>query len=110
MGAYRDFVEQLTPPVLDVPMKPGELALQGHYLHWATYHGGDTAACYNSFVSPVQRAMAEVADRLPARSAQHALGALGVKTVVVHAEGFDDVDREDRMNQFLETAGPGFTQ
>ena len=110
VGTYRDFVEQLTPPVLDVPMKPGELALQGHYLHWATYHGGDTAACYNSFVSPVQRAMAEVADRLPARSAQHALGALGVKTVVVHAEGFDDVDREDRMNQFFETAGPGFTQ
>ncbi len=89
-GIYRDFVERVDAPVLDVPMRPGELLSQAHYLQWASYHGGSTAACYNSFPSPVQAATAEIAARLPDPRAARALAAIGFSSVVLHGEQLDD--------------------
>ncbi len=107
VGPYRSFIErEVVPPVLDIPIRVGHLATQAHYLQWASYHGGSTAACYNSFPSPVQQATAEIAARLPAPEAARALGAIGFTSVVLHPEWFDD----DRATATLARFAAGSTE
>lgn len=106
-GIYRTFVEDVRPPVLDVPMNVGVLSDQAHYLQWAAYHGGSTAACYNSFPSPVSFATDEIASRLPDPRAARALAAIGFRSVVLHGELIESpADRAETTTRFLDGASP----
>lgn len=110
VGPYRDFVEVIEPPVLDVPMDIPSLGAQAHFLEWATYHGGATAACYNSFPSPVQRAVAEIAERLPDVRAARALAAVGFSSVVLHEELVPRMVRKEVAARFGAASQPGFEE
>jgi hypothetical protein len=78
--------------VLDVPFpemdRPSSVHLARHLL-LNSYHPRATAACYNSFVSPVQRQVARLAAELPNRHASDALAALGFGTVMIDKERLD---------------------
>lgn len=110
VGPYRDFVSAIEPPVLDVPMELPSLGAQAHFLEWATYHGGATAACYNSFTSPVQRAVAEIAERLPDIRAARALAAVGFSSVVLHEELVPRLVRKGVAARFEAASQPGFEE
>lgn len=72
--------------VLDVPYpqmdSPASIHL-ARYLMLNAYSPRATAACYNSFVSPVQTQIAELSERLPDHAAADALAALGFGTVMI---------------------------
>jgi hypothetical protein len=93
--------------VADLPLRSGDLAAQSHLLQWVVYHGQSTAACYNSFDSPVQGDIDRLIGRLPEPAAAEELAALGFRTVVVHGEYL----APDASSQFREhlaaTAGAG---
>lgn len=72
--------------VLDFPPRDGNLIAHAHYLRLAAEHGGRTAACYNSFASPMGADVAALARRLPAEDAIDALAALGFQVVLVHSD------------------------
>ncbi len=78
--------------VLDVPFpemsRPSSVHLARHLL-LNSYNPRATAACYNSFVSPVQDQIARLAAALPHRDASDALAALGFGTVVIDKERLD---------------------
>jgi hypothetical protein len=81
--------------VLDLPFpemeKPSSVNLARHLLLNA-YSPRATAACYNSFVSPVQEQIAALSQRLPARDAADALAALGFGTLILDKVRFDPAD------------------
>ncbi len=83
--------------VLDFPPRQGNMVAHAHYLRMAVEHGGRTAACYNSFASPMAADVAALALRLPARAPMKALAALGFEVVLVHADNLRG------------GPGPGFT-
>jgi hypothetical protein len=72
--------------VLDIPYPqmdtPASVHLARHLLLNA-YSPRATAACYNSFVSPVQTQIAQLGAELPDRAASDALVALGFGTVII---------------------------
>ena len=72
--------------VLDVPYPamdtPSSVHLARHLLLNA-YSPRATAACYNSFVSPVQTQIAQLSTLLPDHAASDALAALGFGTVMI---------------------------
>jgi len=71
-------------PVLDLPNRgPFLLAISNHLLLGA-WHGRPSAACYNSFATPIQEQIERRSARLPVRSAAEELAALGFRTVYVH--------------------------
>ncbi|MEW6273343.1 MAG: hypothetical protein AB1689_29035 [Thermodesulfobacteriota bacterium] len=75
--------------VLDVPFPEMEGASSinlAQHLLLNSYDPRATAACYNSFVSPVQRQIVALAARLPQRDASDALAALGFGTVMVEKD------------------------
>lgn len=75
--------------VLDLPI-PTEPIRRVHvnpiYVFLAAFHGQPVAACYNSFVTPLQEDVRELVRRLPDPAAADALYALGFRTVVVHRD------------------------
>jgi len=76
-GALLDF-----PPQLATAQRLGS----GEYLLLASYSPGPTAACYNSFPSPLGDQLADLASTLPGTKAVDALVALGFGTLVLHAD------------------------
>lgn len=64
-------------PIMKLRMMPG-------YMLDAGYYTQPTAACYNSFLSDLQREVQVLVEQLPERSAAHALAALGFETLRVH--------------------------
>jgi len=60
----------------------------------ASYSPRPTAACYDSFVSPVQAQIADLAAALPERGAAEALHALGFGTVLLEKAQFMAADRQ----------------
>jgi hypothetical protein len=81
--------------VLDVPFPlmetPAAANLAPHLLLNA-YDPRATAACYNSFVSPVQLQVMEMTHRLPSAASADALAALGFGTVVLDKVRMDPRD------------------
>ncbi len=80
-----ELVRATSGPLLDVPFAwqgPRKLAMSDDLLR-VSYGPRPTAACYNSFVSPVQRQIDTLAAALPAREAADALAALGFRTVLL---------------------------
>ena len=81
--------------VLDVPYPlmetPAASNLAPHLLLNA-YDPRPTAACYNSFVSPVQLQIMELTRRLPSGDAADALAALGFGTLVLDKVRMDPRD------------------
>lgn len=78
--------------VLDLPfsLRPaGLIRDMPQYLLLAAFHGRPLAACYNSFLSPLEQDIAALAGRLPERGAVEALHALGFRTVVIHNAALD---------------------
>jgi hypothetical protein len=77
--------------VLDLPMRfdtlDAHLVEQPRYLLEAAYHRHSTAACYNSFRSPLTNSVWSLAARLPRRPwVAEELRSLGFANVVVHGE------------------------
>ncbi|MCC6764274.1 MAG: hypothetical protein IT293_06395 [Deltaproteobacteria bacterium] len=77
------------PPgaVLDVPYElgRGRFFRMGDFVLAGAYHGHRVAACYNSFLTPLQDDVAHYAARVPGDArAAGALAALGLGSVVVH--------------------------
>ncbi|HEY8516167.1 MAG TPA: hypothetical protein VIS07_11695 [Candidatus Binatia bacterium] len=75
--------------VLDLPLSyeaDGKLVDMPHYVLLAAYHHQPTAACYNSFRTPLQYEVAELAARLPDPKAAQALHALGFRSLIVHRQ------------------------
>jgi hypothetical protein len=98
--------------VLDIPYPqmdtPSSVHL-GRHLMLNAYSPRATAACYNSFVSPVQTQIAQLSTRLPDRAASDALAALGFGTVLIDKiaidpgtlqsffEGLRNLDNSERL-------------
>jgi hypothetical protein len=76
-------------PVVDLPLSfglDGVINDLAHYLFLGAYHKHPVAACYNSFLTPVQDGVERLAAQVPAPGAAEALYALGFRTVIVHEE------------------------
>lgn len=58
----------------------------GHSVFLAAYHRRPTAACYNSFQTPLQDEVTRAVGALPGPDALDALYALGFRSVLVHWE------------------------
>jgi len=74
--------------IVDVPLpyREGHIAFAaGEALLRAAYGPRDSAACYNSFASPVQKQVFLLSEGLPARADAAALAALGFGTVLTRA-------------------------
>jgi hypothetical protein len=75
--------------VLDLPLEfniRGLIQDMPHYVFMSAFHHRPVAACYNSFLLPIQAEIEALATRLPDVRAADALHALGFRTVVVHEE------------------------
>lgn len=75
-------------PVLDFPLSydgAGPLFLSRPILLGA-YHGQRQAACKASFITPVQREIAKIAERLPNPAAAQEIWALGLRTIIFHEQ------------------------
>jgi len=75
--------------VLDVPFPwtgTRRLGMAKDLLRVAYGSPRPTAACYNSFVTPVQRQVGDLATALPAHDAADALAALGFETVLLEKD------------------------
>jgi len=71
--------------ILDAPLPfvEGDISFKaGPMLLLASYGPRESAACYNSFGSPVQKQISLLAQQLPGRAAADALAALGFETVL----------------------------
>ena len=95
-------VRRLPPgALLDLPLAVGRAAQlrNGQYLLLNSYSPRPTAACYNSFVSPIQAQVVDLAAQLPEPRAADALAALGFRSLLLHkAEWFPpDFDRFRRL-------------
>ena len=75
-GAQIDF------PLGNLPARKHRLDLALSLL-LASYDPRPLGACYNSFISPVNDQVIELAEQLPSPAASEALGALGFETVLV---------------------------
>lgn len=74
--------------IVDVPLpyREGHIAFGGSEALLRAAHGPrDSAACYNSFPSPVQKQVFLLSEGLPAQADVHALAALGFETVLARA-------------------------
>lgn len=79
--------ERLPPgAVLDLPLdfRKRKFRLMPVYLLEAGYHARPVAACYNSFVSPLQAEVQRLVQGLPDPNAARALSALGFRSIRVH--------------------------
>ena len=66
-----------------LPFVEGDISFKaGPMLLLASYGPRESAACYNSFGSPVQKQISLLAQQLPGRAAADALAALGFETVL----------------------------
>jgi hypothetical protein len=72
--------------VLDLPFHATDKAAAAHALSLATFHRRPVAACYDSFITPIQTEIERLAAELPASGAIDALFALGFRTAIVHEE------------------------
>ena len=75
--------------VLDLPLRynlRGRLYDMSYYAFLRGYHGRPAAACYNSYLTPVQNEVAALVERLPDPAAVDALHAMGFRWLVVHDE------------------------
>ena len=75
--------------VLDLPLRYDQRGAThdvSYYVFLRAYHDQPAAACYNSFLTPVQGKVAALAARLPDASATAALYAQGFRWIVVHDE------------------------
>jgi hypothetical protein len=97
------------PPgaVLDVPVVRGKAnpRLRGHYLILSAFHLQPTAACHNSFSSPLTNEIQALAQRLPDERAADALYALGFRTLIAHHE---ELPRGARISEVLRRGGVRF--
>lgn len=78
--------------VLDVPFPQMDTPSAAHlarHLLLNAYDPRATAACYNSFASPVQVQIAQLSAGLPHHEAADALAALGFATVIIDKVRFD---------------------
>jgi hypothetical protein len=93
------------PPgaVLDLPLarRATDFSRTSRSIFLAAYHGRPVAACYNSFDSPLQADLYELARRLPERAASDALHALGFRVLVLHRRAFD-FERKEALRPLLE--------
>jgi len=71
-------------PVLDLPNRKPYLVATSSHLLLGAWHGRPSAACYNSFGTPIQAQIERRSARLPVRAAAEELAALGFRTVYVH--------------------------
>ncbi len=80
--------ERVEPPVFPLPFPAPEerFARLGaaHFLLLQAFRPGPTAACYNSFASPLTSPLHALAARLPDAEAAQALSALGFRTLLLH--------------------------
>jgi hypothetical protein len=78
--------------VLDLPYEPSKASVRrrAHYLLLRAFHLRPTAACHNSFASPLGNEIGALVRRLPDPRAADALHALGFRSVVVHHEEAPD--------------------
>lgn len=65
---------------------PARQLTSGGFLMLASFRPGPTAACYNSYPSPLHDQVAELAGALPHPEAIEALVALGFETLLVHTD------------------------
>jgi len=74
--------------VLDLPFAggPQRALAAGPYLTLGSFAPRPTAACYNSYPSPLHQQVAGLVDALPAAEAIDALVALGFETLLVHLD------------------------
>ncbi len=73
--------------VLDLPFRPKvRLVPNAHALLLAAYHGQPTAACYNSFPSPLEEDLLQLAQGIPELPALDAIAALGFRNLLLHRE------------------------
>jgi hypothetical protein len=104
-------VERSAPgAVLDVPVPfvEGDVSFKaGPMLLLASYGPRESAACYNSFGSPVQKQVWHLARELPARPAAAALSSLGFETVLAR-EG--DRSDDEHVRRDLGGAGSGLVE
>lgn len=88
-------------PLLELPMNlrsPAYLLMDSSaQMLLTTYHGRPTSGCYNSYVPPERRAVAEQVARLPRRDALQALRDMGFTTLVAHHPPPDDPPPVARM-------------
>jgi hypothetical protein len=92
--------------VLDLPLTfdaAGKLLDMPQYVLLAAYHHRPAAACYNSFRTPLQFEVAELAARLPDPAASDALHALGVRSLLVHRDRI----QPRKMRQLLRLLADG---
>src|SRR5581483_2687958 len=81
--------------VLDLPYRPMAVGMMrdlAHDLLAAAYHQKPTAACYNSFSTPIQDRVRRFAYDLPP-AVRDELHRLGFRTFVVHEEQMTDAER-----------------
>ena len=93
--------------VLDLPLVPKARVPVGHYLLLRAFHGHATAACHNSFASPLAADMTALVHRLPDLRAADALYALGFRTLVVHREGLPPLMRLATMQMITQLRRQG---
>jgi hypothetical protein len=92
--------------VLDLPLRwdlRGKLVQMPEYTLLGAFHGRPFAACYNSFLTPLQTEVAELVRRLPDVGAADALHALGFRTLVVHRDHLPATELE-RLAPFFSNA------
>lgn len=111
-----ELVRATSGALLDVPFAwqgARKLAMSDDLLR-VSFSPRPTAACYNSFVSPVQRQIDVLAAGLPGRAAGDALAALGFGTVLLEKEQmlprerarfFEGLRREPKRAQRLQRIG-----
>jgi len=72
--------------VLDLPSRKGYFAANAEQLLLSAFHQHPSAACYNSFGTPIQERIDHLSRRVPSPNALAELGALGFETIYVHRD------------------------
>src|SRR6185369_3476134 len=85
--------------VLDLPLRATSPGGAGVFatvpaMRAGAWHHQPIAACYNSFATPLQREVEDLAARLPDPHAAAALSALDFRSVLVHESMLDPVERD----------------
>lgn len=105
LRVYRDDVEG---PILEVPtyFKSGQLQRldPGRYLLLGAWKPQVTSTCYNSFATPLQQQIADIAETLSDPRSGQVLASLGFRTLVVH----QSTDPAIHMPSNAELAEAGF--
>lgn len=98
----------LDGPILEVPtyFKSGQLQRldPGRFLLMGAWNPKVTSTCYNSFATPLQQQIADIAETLSDPRSAQALASLGFRTLVVH----ESADRAIQMPSDAELAEAGF--